>query len=49
MVGRDHHYSPGALANPELPKRLSDRDPLSDFDPALLGPIANIKDAEWAM
>jgi 2,4-dienoyl-CoA reductase-like NADH-dependent reductase (Old Yellow Enzyme family) len=36
----------GALANPDLPRRLSDRRPLNDFDPAILGPIANIKEAE---
>ena len=39
----------GALANPDLPKRLSDRGILNDFDPAILGPIANIKDTELAM
>jgi 2,4-dienoyl-CoA reductase-like NADH-dependent reductase (Old Yellow Enzyme family) len=39
----------GALANPDLPKRLSDRSILNDFDPAILGPIANIKQSELAM
>ena len=39
----------GALANPDLPKRLSDRSILNDFDPAILGPFANIKEAELAM
>ena len=39
----------GALANPDLPKRLLDRGTLNDFDPAILGPIANIKDSEQAM
>jgi 2,4-dienoyl-CoA reductase-like NADH-dependent reductase (Old Yellow Enzyme family) len=39
----------GALANPDLPKRLSDRAALNEFDPAILGPIANIKEAELAM
>ena len=39
----------GALANPDLPKRLSDRRTLNEFDPAILGPIANIKEAELAM
>jgi 2,4-dienoyl-CoA reductase-like NADH-dependent reductase (Old Yellow Enzyme family) len=39
----------GALANPDLPKRLSDRSILNDFDPAILGPFANIKEAEFAM
>jgi hypothetical protein len=31
----------GALANPDLPRRLSDRGSLNDFDPTILGPIAN--------
>lgn len=39
----------GALANPDLPRRLSDRRVLNDFDPAILGPIANIKETELAM
>ena len=39
----------GALANPDLPKRLSDRRTLQEFDPAILGPIANIKESELAM
>jgi 2,4-dienoyl-CoA reductase-like NADH-dependent reductase (Old Yellow Enzyme family) len=39
----------GALANPDLPKRLSDRSILNDFDPAILGPIANIKETELIM
>ncbi|PMV79145.1 NADH:flavin oxidoreductase, partial [Pseudomonas sp. FW306-2-2C-B10A] len=39
----------GALANPDLPKRLSSRDALSAFDPTILGPIANIKETELAM
>lgn len=39
----------GALANPDLPKRWSDRNALNDFDPRILGPIANIKEAELAM
>jgi 2,4-dienoyl-CoA reductase-like NADH-dependent reductase (Old Yellow Enzyme family) len=39
----------GALANPDLPKRLSDRSILKDFDPTILGPIANIKKSELAM
>ncbi|MDR3461939.1 MAG: NADH:flavin oxidoreductase [Beijerinckiaceae bacterium] len=38
----------GALANPDFPKRLSDRRVLDDFDPAILGPIADIKDTELA-
>jgi 2,4-dienoyl-CoA reductase-like NADH-dependent reductase (Old Yellow Enzyme family) len=39
----------GALANPDLPKRLANGRDLNEFDPAILGPIANIKDAELAM
>ena len=39
----------GALANPDFPKRLSDRGILNDFDPAILGPIANIKATELMM
>ena len=39
----------GALANPDFPKRLSDRDILNDFNPTILGPIANIKETELAM
>jgi 2,4-dienoyl-CoA reductase-like NADH-dependent reductase (Old Yellow Enzyme family) len=39
----------GALANPDLPKRLSMRRELNAFDPAILGPIANIKESELAM
>ena len=39
----------GALANPDFPRRLSGRDVLNDFDPTILGPIANIKETELAM
>lgn len=39
----------GALANPDLPRRLSDRAALNDFDPAILGPIADVKETELAM
>ena len=39
----------GALANPDLPRRLSDRGVLNNFDPAILGPIADVKDTELAM
>jgi 2,4-dienoyl-CoA reductase-like NADH-dependent reductase (Old Yellow Enzyme family) len=39
----------GALANPDLPRRLSDRGILNDFDSTILGPIANIKEAELVM
>ncbi|RMT54830.1 putative proteinH:flavin oxidoreductase, partial [Pseudomonas amygdali pv. myricae] len=34
----------GALANPDLPRLLLEGRAARDFDPALLGPIANIKD-----
>lgn len=39
----------GALANPDLPRRLSDRGILNDFDPTILSPIANIKETELEM
>jgi 2,4-dienoyl-CoA reductase-like NADH-dependent reductase (Old Yellow Enzyme family) len=39
----------GALANPDLPRRLFEHSVLNDFDPAILGPIANIKDTELMM
>jgi len=39
----------GALANPDLPKRLLARWALNDFDPTLHGPIANIKNSELVM
>jgi 2,4-dienoyl-CoA reductase-like NADH-dependent reductase (Old Yellow Enzyme family) len=39
----------GALANPDLPRRLSERDVLNDFNPTILGPIANIKETELVM
>ena len=39
----------GALANPDLPKRLSKGGSLSEFDPAILGPIADIKESELAL
>ncbi|WP_158670715.1 NADH:flavin oxidoreductase [Bradyrhizobium guangdongense] len=39
----------GALANPDLPRRLSERSALKEFDPAILGPIADIKEIELAM
>jgi 2,4-dienoyl-CoA reductase-like NADH-dependent reductase (Old Yellow Enzyme family) len=39
----------GALANPDLPRRLSDQSVLNDFDPAILGPIADVKETELAM
>ncbi|MNO89375.1 N-ethylmaleimide reductase [compost metagenome] len=37
-----------ALANPDYPQRLASQQALMPFDPALLGPIANIKDIELA-
>ena len=39
----------GALANPDFPRRLSERDALNGFDPTILGPIANVKETELAM
>jgi 2,4-dienoyl-CoA reductase-like NADH-dependent reductase (Old Yellow Enzyme family) len=39
----------GALANPDLPKRLSERSALREFDPSILGPIADVKETELAM
>jgi 2,4-dienoyl-CoA reductase-like NADH-dependent reductase (Old Yellow Enzyme family) len=39
----------GALANPDLPRRLLNLDALNEFDPAILGPIANIKETELGM
>jgi 2,4-dienoyl-CoA reductase-like NADH-dependent reductase (Old Yellow Enzyme family) len=39
----------GALANPDLPNRLVARSPLNEFDPVILGPIADIKESELAM
>ena len=39
----------GALANPDFPRRLSERVALRDFDPTILGPIANVKETELAM
>ncbi|MBR0698120.1 NADH:flavin oxidoreductase [Bradyrhizobium lablabi] len=39
----------GALANPDLPRRLSRRSALNEFDPAILGPIADIKETELVM
>jgi 2,4-dienoyl-CoA reductase-like NADH-dependent reductase (Old Yellow Enzyme family) len=39
----------GALANPDLPRRLSNGAALNEFDPAILAPIANIKETELVM
>ncbi|KPZ25654.1 NADH:flavin oxidoreductase / NADH oxidase family protein [Pseudomonas coronafaciens pv. zizaniae] len=38
----------GALANPDLPRLLLEGGAVRDFDPSILGPIANIKDRELA-
>lgn len=35
-----------ALANPDLPKKLSNAEPLDEFDTSILGPIANLKESE---
>lgn len=39
----------GALANPDLPIRLAEAQSLREFDPSILGPIADIKDTELAL
>ena len=39
----------GALANPDFPARVAQSAQLRDFDPAVLGPIANVKDSELAL
>ena len=39
----------GALANPDLPNRWAAQAALEDFDPAILGPIADIKERELAL
>ncbi|WP_439542555.1 NADH:flavin oxidoreductase [Hyphomicrobium sp.] len=36
----------GALANPNLPLRASQNESVSEFDPSILGPIADIKEVE---
>ena len=41
-------FGRGALATPDLPNRLAAKLPLNDFDPAILGPIADIKERELA-
>ena len=38
-----------ALANPDLPRRLATHTALDEFDPSILGPIANIKDSELTL
>ncbi len=35
-----------ALANPDFPNRIRAEQEVSAFDPAILGPIANIKPSE---
>lgn len=39
----------GALANPDFPRRVAEQAALNEFDPAILGPIADIKATELAM
>lgn len=39
----------GALANPDLPARFKNGQALREFDPVILGPIANIKTEELAL
>ena len=39
----------GALANPDLPKRIVGGQSLNAFDPVILGPIADVKDSELAL
>ncbi|WP_424769212.1 NADH:flavin oxidoreductase [Paenibacillus sp. sgz302251] len=36
----------GALANHDWPKRVADGRPLNEFNPSILGPLANIKEEE---
>lgn len=38
----------GALANPDFPRRFANGAALTAFDPAILGPVADIKDSELA-
>lgn len=38
-----------ALANPDLPRRLANKEALNKFDASILGPIANIKGSELAV
>lgn len=42
-------FGRGALANPDLPNLVAEQEPLREFDPAILGPIADIKDSELAL
>ncbi len=41
-------FGKAALANPDLPNRINSRRGLTPFDPAVLGPIADIKAQELA-
>lgn len=41
-------FGKGALANPDLPRRLSAGRDLALFDPSILGPVADIKAREFA-
>jgi 2,4-dienoyl-CoA reductase-like NADH-dependent reductase (Old Yellow Enzyme family) len=40
-------FGKGALANPDLPNLIGTERDLAPFDPALLGPIADIKARSW--
>lgn len=42
-------FGRGALANPDLPKRLLEHTALNEFDPVILHPIADIKETELVM
>ncbi|WP_052213584.1 NADH:flavin oxidoreductase [Belnapia sp. F-4-1] len=42
-------FGRGALANPDLPKRFAAQLPLRDFDPVILGPLADIKASELSL
>lgn len=39
----------GALANPDFPARVAHAEQLRDFDPAVLSPIADVKESELAL
>ncbi|WP_447903453.1 oxidoreductase [Pseudomonas serbica] len=38
----------GALANPDFPNRFAGGESMVDFDPSILGPVADIKNSELA-
>ncbi|MBP1181440.1 2,4-dienoyl-CoA reductase-like NADH-dependent reductase (Old Yellow Enzyme family) [Methylobacterium sp. PvR107] len=42
-------FGKAALANPDLPNRIGAARDLAPFDPAILGPIADIKERELAL